>query len=420
MAVACGIADSVLEHRDYPRGALWLFDDNWKDDNPSINGLVTWAFALITFQNIVPISLYISIEFVRTCQALFIYFDKQIWYEKLDQPTLARTWNLSDDLGQIEYIFSDKTGTLTQVGSNPYAVISSNLVPQNSMVFRECSIGGKVYRGDPEEAPKDLSSDAIPLKGASNIPLTTDPKIKLVDRDDASGSGSSTRGPSSDRPGVPIASGSTSPDVSPTPVFAPLKVHYKFHNSSLSEDLRYAAHIDRESAEAPHARALNGFFTVLGLCHTVLASIDSETGEPQYKAQSPDEAALVGAAKDVGYVFRGKEPGNVLVLQTPSGEERYELLDVLEFTSARKRMSVVVRRVDDDEEETDRRLFLLCKGADNVVFERLKGGAGADALREITELHLSEFASQGLRTLTLAYKVIPGGWLFPLCSSFLY
>ena len=69
----------------------------------------------VRFQNIVPISLYISVEAVRTCQAAFIYFDKDIWYEKTNQATLARSWNLSDDLGQIEYIFSDKTGTLTQV-----------------------------------------------------------------------------------------------------------------------------------------------------------------------------------------------------------------------------------------------------------------------------------------------------------------
>ena len=67
------------------------------------------------FQDVVPISLYISIEFVKTCQAAFIYFDYDIWYEKTDQATQARSWNLSDDLGQIEYIISDKTGTLTQV-----------------------------------------------------------------------------------------------------------------------------------------------------------------------------------------------------------------------------------------------------------------------------------------------------------------
>lgn len=134
MAIVCGIVDTVLEHRYYPSGALWLYNDNRSGDNPAINGLVTLVFALITyvydtlaihgtvqficvhrFQNIVPISLYISIEFVRTCQAAFIYFDREMVYEKTGQPTLARSWNLSDDLGQIEYIFSDKTGTLTQV-----------------------------------------------------------------------------------------------------------------------------------------------------------------------------------------------------------------------------------------------------------------------------------------------------------------
>ena len=62
-----------------------------------------------------PISLYISIEVVRTVQAAFIYFDGDIYYEKTKQATQPRSWNLADDLGQIEYIFSDKTGTLTQV-----------------------------------------------------------------------------------------------------------------------------------------------------------------------------------------------------------------------------------------------------------------------------------------------------------------
>ena len=71
----------------------------------------------VRFQNVVPISLYISIEFVRGCQAAFIYFDSEIYHQKTDSPALARTFTLSDDLGQIEYIFSDKTGTLTQVGS---------------------------------------------------------------------------------------------------------------------------------------------------------------------------------------------------------------------------------------------------------------------------------------------------------------
>jgi len=54
---------------------------------------------------------------VKTVQAAWIYFDGEIFYAKTGRATLARSWNLSDDLGQIEYIFSDKTGTLTQVRS---------------------------------------------------------------------------------------------------------------------------------------------------------------------------------------------------------------------------------------------------------------------------------------------------------------
>lgn len=72
---------------------------------------------ILSFQNIVPISLYISIEGVKTCQALFIYFDYEIFCKKTGTPTLVKSYNLSDDLGQIEYIFSDKTGTLTQASS---------------------------------------------------------------------------------------------------------------------------------------------------------------------------------------------------------------------------------------------------------------------------------------------------------------
>lgn len=211
-----------------------------------------------------------------------------------------------------------------------------------------------------------------------------------------------------------------------------------FHDAELTQDLFSAVHADQDSTDADHARHLNGFFSVLALCHTVLTSVDKETGKIEYKAQSPDEAALVQAAADMGFIFKGRER-EVLLLQTPFGGtnvggpedgdeiidresgypssttagegslERYELLNILEFTSARKRMSVVLRKLDGD----DSRLFLLSKGADSVIFERLKPGAGEE-LKQVTEKHLDEFASQGLRTLTLAYKVIKGKNLFSM------
>ncbi|TDL24691.1 phospholipid-translocating P-type ATPase [Rickenella mellea] len=366
MAIACGIVDSILEHKDYPNGAPWLYGDNTSGDNPSINGLATFAFALITFQNIIPISLYISIEVVRTCQAAFIYFDKEIWYEKTDQPTLARSWNLSDDLGQIEYIFSDKTGTLTQ----------------NAMVFRHCSINGQVYRGEDEVVEDEKAP-------------TGDAEKRLSDSDDtsATASGSNQKAAATaaadpiEADGVKLSGG----------------VLTHFRDEALKADLEAAVSAGPDSDNAPRARALNGFFSVLALCHTVLASVDPTTNKIEYKAQSPDEAALVQAAADVGFVFRGRDK-EVLRLQTPFADEveKYELLNLLDFTSSRKRMSVLLRKLDDE----DSRIFLFSKGADNVIFERLKPGVNEE-LKKTTEEHLDNFASEGLRTLTLAYKVVP-------------
>ncbi|CAB4417261.1 unnamed protein product [Rhizophagus irregularis] len=139
------------------------------------------------------------------------------------------------------------------------------------------------------------------------------------------------------------------------------------------------------------------FFTLLAICHTVLVNTNSD-GEQQYKAQSPDEAALVQAAKDVGYTFRSRETDNITIT-TPDGKEvHFELLNILEFTSSRKRMSIIVRS------PTDGRITLYCKGADNVIFERLK--SGQDYRANITGEHLEDFAKEGLRTLCLGYADI--------------
>lgn len=115
VGVVCAIIDSTMERKFLRQNSYWTFGQPLSDDNPNFNGFTTFFNALITFQNVVPISLYISIEFVRTCQAAFIYFDSEMYYEPADQATMARSWNLSDDLGQVKFLVSDKTGTLTQV-----------------------------------------------------------------------------------------------------------------------------------------------------------------------------------------------------------------------------------------------------------------------------------------------------------------
>jgi phospholipid-translocating ATPase len=250
------------------------------------------------------------------------------------------------------------------------------------MVFRECEIGGVIYKGDQSHEKNDLE-EAVPVASG----LTSE----------------STE--TSNHSGNPAENGNkeTLPKkiISETPL--------NFASSQLSSDIQ-------SDPDSPHARKIHGFFTNLALCHTVIASEDEE-GNLRYKAQSPDEAALVQAAADVGFIFLGREK-NILKLQIPGDEEvvEWELLNVLEFTSARKRMSVVVRRLGrkngengkrpetegGDELEGVGRLFLLSKGADSIIFQKL--APGQDEIKKKTDTALEEFANTGLRTLCLAYR----------------
>ena len=69
---------------------------------------------IILLNTVVPISLYISVEMIRLAHSKFINNDLKMYYEKTDTPARARTSTLNEELGQVQYVFSDKTGTLTQ------------------------------------------------------------------------------------------------------------------------------------------------------------------------------------------------------------------------------------------------------------------------------------------------------------------
>ncbi|RKP11324.1 hypothetical protein BJ684DRAFT_3510, partial [Piptocephalis cylindrospora] len=130
--------------------------------------------------------------------------------------------------------------------------------------------------------------------------------------------------------------------------------------------------------EGPNqAQALHRFFTVLALCHTAVVDegSSSESKRIIYKAESPDEKALVGAAADVGFAFLRRQR-TTITLSVLGEEQTWEQLQILAFDSTRKRMSVVVRRVDEGKsnDPTHGHVLLMTKGADNVIMERLAPG----------------------------------------------
>ena len=97
----------------------------------------------ILYSNLVPISLFVTIDFVKFYHALLINSDLDMYYDKTDTPAICRTSSLVEELGQIEYIFSDKTGTLTC----------------NVMEFKQCSIGGIQYADEVAEDKRANDED---------------------------------------------------------------------------------------------------------------------------------------------------------------------------------------------------------------------------------------------------------------------
>ncbi|XP_028940310.1 phospholipid-transporting ATPase ID, partial [Antrostomus carolinensis] len=315
MCLILAIGNGIWE---YDKGYYFQVYLPWAEgvNSASYSGfLMFWSYVII-LNTVVPISLYVSVEIIRLGNSFYIDWDRKMYYPLNDTPAQARTTTLNEELGQIKYIFSDKTGTLTQ----------------NIMCFNKCSINGKSY-GD----VYDMSGQRIEIN--ENTEKVDFSYNQLAD-----------------------------------PKFA-------FYDHSLVEAVKLN--------NVPTHR----FFRLLSLCHTVMPE-EKKEGNLVYQAQSPDEGALVTAARNFGFVFRARTPETITVVEM--GETKiYKLLAILDFNNVRKRMSVIVRSPEGD-------LTLYCKGADTILYELLH--SSCESLKEETTEHLNEFAGEGLRTLVVAYK----------------
>jgi phospholipid-transporting ATPase len=281
------------------------------DNNSAYNFWTRFGNYLIIFSNFVPISLIVTLEMVKFFQGTLIGKDENLKHIPTGKPIAVQSSNLNEELGQIEYVFSDKTGTLTC----------------NYMEYKKLTVNGICYGNN------------------TDIPLETVKK--------------------------------NFPEVT----------NVNFRDKVFIDILRNPAHPE-------YARCKN-FMMILGLCHTV--QVELKDGKKIYNAASPDELALVSFAKFCGFEFTETDDNGNMVISYEGKTERYQLLQVLEFSSKRKRNSVILKNEKGE-------IVLFCKGADSVVKERLAPGKNDDLTKTLEELE--KLGDEGLRTLLVAERKI--------------
>uniref|UniRef100_A0A665VT55 Phospholipid-transporting ATPase n=1 Tax=Echeneis naucrates TaxID=173247 RepID=A0A665VT55_ECHNA len=480
----------MFQYRD-KRPVFDVLSPEGTDLSPIMSAIYLFLTMIIVFQVLIPISLFVSIEIVKICQVYFIHQDMDLYDEETDTHLQCRALNITEDLGQMQYIFSDKTGTLTE----------------NKMVFRRCTVAGVEYSHDAnarrlamyqemDSEEEDCMSHGGTLPRRDSVTSHHSAPVVLRSQSTKSHRRTGSRAEAKRASILSKHTAFSSPmekDITPDPqlldkvnecssqmdfmrfhsqpmsqlpsdlsdiidFFVALticntvvvsspnqprqKVRMRFElkspvktiedfikrftpsrltsgsNSSSSSSLitnrssnkGCSSMLSSPSAESTLTkldeeqprRGLEHSFSSTPPCYDGKA-LGLEESELRYEAESPDEAALVYAARAYKCSLVGRLPDQVTVELPHLGKLSFELLHTLGFDSTRKRMSVVVRHPLTDQ------ITVYTKGADSVIMDLITPPNTGKRQKKIvcrTQNYLNLYAADGLRTLCIAKKTL--------------
>jgi magnesium-transporting ATPase (P-type) len=360
---------------------LCLHDD---DLSPRFNGngggcsmgapisvLTIFTFATL-YNNFVCISMYVSLEMIYLCQSYFVSNDLKMYSEMNDTPAECHTSGMCADLGQIQYILSDKTGTLTK----------------NQMVVQEISLAKNVFGPSLRVAEDEVQAEN---------------RSSLVDKQNNAKAD-------------------------------PKQVEFEQYldDSEFYDELGQLSTVGQRNTSGNNAIAVSEkllflmLLRVLVYCNTAMIMPDAQ-GQQEVKtldelssrlqAESADEVALILFAAQFGKVLLRKRNNHEIIAMGLAGyydqsnggnvateDERVELLAVNEFDSDRKMMSVIIRIPASTNnlgsKSLKSRYLLLVKGADSSVMKL----CNKNEFTPYCFSHVDYFANTGLRTLVCAYR----------------
>ena len=346
------LSSAFLKGFYYKKNKLYLADDEpnisfgYNEYGYAIECFFNYFTYLLLLNTMIPISLIITMEVVKLFQGMFMSYDMHC-YSKLRKKFLAtNSVSLNEECGLVNYIFSDKTGTLTC----------------NKMEFKYCVIGETCYQyinkkdNDNEKEKKFRQEENI-------IPFNKYEMYDIFTKKD--------------------------------------NFNQKIFSSLFSSDTN-----EKEIMPLDSKELLEQFWYALALCHTCSIQTN-EKGEEGYACVSPDSIELVKAARNQGWKFT--ESGTNSIRRINVGYYEYKTIDfeklqLIEFSSDRKRETIIVREKNYKDSKNNV-IKLYCKGADSIIEERLSNRTPKNILKQC-KYYVNKFSDLGYRTLFIAMRII--------------
>ena len=413
--------------------------------------LGTWC---VLMNNLVPISLLMTMEIVKYFQGWFISWDVDIYDRDKKIMTKVQTSTLNEELGQVKYIFSDKTGTLTKNYMNFKRVtIGYSQYNKQEIKEKENNIENynNIYSGEnknsidivinvnsnkknknrTKEKKFDFDNTNVEFIDEKNKNININDKnnisnknIRILNYRDDYGIITNVLFLNDEKFREDLNSmfNKGKNDIEKLDneednidnkenSLSNSSKEDEDENISLNNNLEYNINEEKEE-KLTQEKYLDLFMTAISTCHSGIISEKEYEKDKKlvYQASSPDEVAILNFARKYKYIFYGRKDNNKIILEKPKISKNiltteqitYKVHIQFEFSSERKSMSIIVQNISKPDD-----IFLFIKGADDKILSKIdkKNKNNLKIIKNI-EQSLDDYSKEGLRILVVAYKKI--------------